>query len=82
MSPNPASSQLNVNITKTTLEKTSAGTTTYTVRIVDATGLEHHRSKQTSQSFTIPVCNLKNGNYILEITDGKTISSKPLIISH
>lgn len=76
MSPNPASSQLTVNIAKTNSQPI------YSVRIVDASGLEHYRSKQTTNTFTIPVSNLKNGNYILEITDGKTISSKPLVIAH
>jgi hypothetical protein len=78
ISPNPASTQLTVNISNT---KSNANTT-YTIRVVDATGFEHYRSKQTTNKFTIPVSNLKNGNYILEITDGKTTSAKPLLIAH
>ena len=79
ISPNPAASQLTVNISNTS---PTPNTPTYTIRIVDATGFEHHRSKQSTNKFTIPVSNLKNGNYILEITDGKTTSAKPLIIAH
>ena len=84
LSPNPASSQLTVSISKNTLPATTASQdpVTYTVRIVDATGLVYYNSKQTAKTFSIPVSNLKNGNYVVEISDGKTISSKPLVISH
>jgi hypothetical protein len=55
---------------------------TYTVRVIDVVGTVYYTAKKTGNGFTIPVSNLKSGNYVLEISDGKTVSSKPLVISH
>ncbi|HMH22842.1 MAG TPA: T9SS type A sorting domain-containing protein [Puia sp.] len=60
----------------------SGAPVTYTVRIIDVLGTVRYTSKKTGNNFTIPVNSLKNGNYVVEISDGKTVSSKPLVVSH
>jgi hypothetical protein len=99
LSPNPASNQVTVSITKNGLPS-AAGTSsqamsaapvsgassgtpvTYNVRILDLSGMVYYNSNQTANKFTIPVNNLKNGNYVVVISDGKTVSSQPLGVSH
>lgn len=95
--PNPASGQVTVNISNkdsqgtaqnaakltTAATGTSSGSpVTYTVRVIDVSGVVYYTSRKTGNSFTIPVNNLKTGNYIVELSDGKTLSSKPLLVTH
>jgi hypothetical protein len=54
---------------------------TYTVKIVNSFGSLLYSSKKTGDTFTIPVGNLGKGNYLVQISDGKTVSSQILIIS-
>jgi hypothetical protein len=54
---------------------------TYTVKIVNSFGSLFYSSKKSGDSFTIPVGNLGKGNYLVQISDGKTVSSQTLIIS-
>jgi hypothetical protein len=60
----------------------STAPVTYTVRIIDVLGTALYTSKKTGENFTLPVNNLKSGNYVVEISDGKTVSSKPLVVTH
>jgi hypothetical protein len=39
------------------------------------------QAQQTSEIYTIPIDNLSKGNYLVKISDGKTVSSQTLIIS-
>lgn len=99
LSPNPASSQVTVSISKNSPSSAtgtssqamptapasgapSSAPVTYSVRITDLFGMVYYNSNQTGNNFTIPVGNLKNGNYVVVISDGKTVSSKPLLVSH
>jgi hypothetical protein len=54
---------------------------TYTVKIVNSFGSLLYSSKKSGDSFIIPVGNLGKGNYLVQISDGKTVSSQTLIIS-
>ncbi|HEV2481899.1 MAG TPA: T9SS type A sorting domain-containing protein [Puia sp.] len=89
--PNPASSQVTVNVTPGAAASTgaaavavapSASPATYTIRVVDGSGVVRYTSRKTGNSFTIPVSSLKAGNYEVELSDGKTVSGKPLLIVH
>jgi hypothetical protein len=60
----------------------SATPVTYNVRILDLSGIVYYNSNQTATNFTIPVSNLKSGNYAVVISDGKTVSGKPLVMIH
>jgi hypothetical protein len=53
----------------------------YTVKIVNSFGSLLYSSKKSGDTFTIPVDNLSKGNYLVQISDGKTVSSQTLIIS-
>jgi hypothetical protein len=89
MSPNPAGNQVTITLSdenslaapqSTTAMK--AAPATYTVRIIGLTGTVYATYRKTGNNFTIPVNNLKSGNYTVEISDGKTVSSKPLVVAH
>jgi hypothetical protein len=54
---------------------------TYIVKIVNSFGSLLYSSKKSGDTFTIPVDNLSKGNYLVQISDGKTVSSQTLIIS-
>jgi hypothetical protein len=68
-------------VTNTTPEVQTNVPVTYTVKIVNSFGSLFYSSKKTGDSFTIPVGNLGKGNYLVQISDGKTVSSQTLIIS-
>jgi hypothetical protein len=68
-------------VTNTTPEAQTNVPVTYTVKIVNSFGSLFYSSKKTGDSFTIPVDNLRKGNYLIQISDGKTVSSQTLIIS-
>jgi hypothetical protein len=53
----------------------------YTVKVVNSFGSLLYSSKKSGDSFTIPVGNLSKGNYLVQISDGKIVSSQTLIIS-
>ena len=87
LSPNPATET--VTITKVAAnsgENTTKSTgsvdegTIFTIRIIDFYGSLHFTTTKSGSSFTIPISNLKDGNYIVEITNGKNIINKQLVI--
>ena len=96
--PNPANGLVTVQVTdKSNSPNAASGVTksvelaaavpstspvTYTIRVIDVSGAVQYTSRKTGNAFTIPVSNLKAGNYIVELSDGKTVSSKPLLIVH
>ena len=95
LSPNPASNNIQVNIIKPeeavinsdtaaalSLQSNNSSITTYQVRIVNSFGVVFYSTKQTGDSFTIPVSNLPNGTYIVEAYDGKQSYRQQLIIKH
>lgn len=85
LSPNPASGNLTIIVTKLTTtesEATNPELTTYTVSIFNFYGILQSSVKKTGTKFTIPVGNLKDGNYFVQISNGKKTKSLPLIIKH
>lgn len=85
LSPNPASGNLTIIVTKLTTtesEATNPELTTYTVSIFNFYGILQSSVKKTGTNFTIPVGNLKDGNYFVQISNGKKTKSLPLIIKH
>jgi subtilisin family serine protease len=89
LSPNPASDYVTitvkkslVNISKTNEIGLDNEDVTYSVIIIDLYGSIFHTSTESGNSFTIPLNNLKNGTYILKITNNKTASSLRLIVNH
>jgi len=94
MSPNPASSEVAITIgeaspqdTKQTAAKTKTAVATntaitYDIRITDVSGVICATLKRTGNRFTIPVNHLKNGMYIVEVSDGKTVYTKSVVVTH
>jgi Zn-dependent metalloprotease len=85
ISPNPASDFVTVTI----FEPASDEITTeqeilsdYKVSIFDSKGIYYYSGIKSESSFTLPVRNLRDGNYIINISKGKKTKSLQLIIKH
>ena len=83
VSPNPASATVTISVVTAV-----AGTVNlpdinavYDVSIHDMNGVLQSRNEYSGDSFTIPVNNLKDGNYLIRIDNGKSVSVKQLIIN-
>jgi hypothetical protein len=84
MSPNPASEFVTISLKKSSepelkKEKSDA---IYTIRILDVYGNLKHSAIRSGDSFTLPVNNLVDGNYFLQIINGKKVSNLKLIVKH
>jgi len=97
LSPNPASDnvELSINSLQTNNPSTAnngtlksakvtpdASATTYSVRIFNTTGALVYSANKTEKTFTIPVKNLLDGTYIVELNDGKKVYRKHLLVKH
>lgn len=91
MSPNPASNEVAITMADEATPQTAAKTKaaiatntviTYDIRITDVSGVICATLKRTGKRFTIPVSNLKNGMYIVEVSDGKTVYIKSMVVAH
>lgn len=89
LSPNPASET--VTLTKKVSGATDGvdnaaisedATTIYTIHIIDFYGALHYSTTRSGDTFTFPVSGLKDGQYIVQITEGKNTISLPLIVKH
>jgi len=89
LSPNPASET--VTVTKKVSGAADGidnaaisedATTIYTIRIIDFYGTLYYSAKKSGDSFTFPVSSLKDGQYIVQITDGKNPTNLTLIVKH
>ena len=92
-SPNPASSVVEVAInekvtdtaTDLSISKVSSpdsDSPDYTVRITNAYGVPFYTSKKSGNCFSVSVADLKDGVYIVNISNGKTKYSKQLVVKH
>jgi hypothetical protein len=98
ISPNPALNTVNVTITEEVIaQSTSSETSTtdlaankpfsdkpvsYKVSIMDKMGVTYFNTTKSSKSFTLPVQNLRNGNYIIVVSDGTNTITSQLMVSH
>ena len=88
--PNPASEVLTVTVKRFT--STANGfidklvdneiNIIYTIRIFDFYGNLQLSTTRSGSSFTLPISNLKDGNYIVQIANGKKSSNLQLVIKH
>lgn len=81
VSPNPASEYINVVIQDTARVQDMASIN-YRVTILDNNGVICTNTVKNSMSFTLPIQNLRNGNYLINVSDGKSLLTCPLIVSH
>jgi hypothetical protein len=90
ISPNPASDIVTINRVaaseetdgKTIMMSSDDANTTYDIQIVDYYGSLHLQTTKSGDSFTLPVSNLKNGNYTIQITNGNKTSNLKLVVKH
>ena len=85
LSPNPASEFVTISLAKSVSSdlneaEIKLSTIDYSIQIVDLYGNLHFSGTRSGDSFTIPVNNLKNGNYFVHINDGKEKFNLKLII--
>ena len=82
VSPNPASTILTISIVTSVpgSKKLPDFNAVYDVSIHDMNGVLQSRKEYSGDCFTIPVNNLKNGNYLIRIDNGKFVSVKQVII--
>lgn len=52
----------------------------FTVRVFNAYGVQVYSSQKAGNKFNIPISNLKEGVYVVEVSEGKKITRKQLIV--
>ncbi len=93
MSPNPASEYVTITIKEDLLlsgnenitdEKNlkSGGTKNYKIRIYNNQGLLVSTLTRSGKTYLIPIQNMLNGSYIIEVDDGQTVLREQLIVKH
>lgn len=85
LTPNPASDYVEVFIAAGLSKTTQANrdntlNNTYTVRVHNAYGMQVYSSQKTGSKFNIPIFNLNQGVYVVEVDDGKKVIRKQLIV--
>lgn len=84
VAPNPASEFVTVSInnsSKSSIKQKNINAI-YNIRVIDFFGNLYLSATKSGDSFTIPVYNLKDGNYIVQIQHDKKLSSLKLIVKH
>lgn len=82
MYPNPASDYVTLTLTVSDTDTDFEMPSYFKVQIIDNAGMTYYSAIKSGDSFTIPVNNLKNGNYLVSITFGNKIENLPLIVKH
>ena len=82
MYPNPASDYLTITLNVPDTDKDIEIPSDLRIQIIDNAGIICYSVNKSGDSFTIPLNNLKDGNYIVSITFGNNIENLPLIIKH
>jgi len=94
--PNPTSEIANITLTEDNstipadgsdltdigLKTKSVDQVTYTVKIYNSQSFIVSTLKRSGNNFTVPLTNLADGTYIIEVTDGKNAYRQALIVKH
>jgi S1-C subfamily serine protease len=82
VSPNPASTIITISVVPAVpgAKGLTDFNAVYDVSIHDMNGVLQGRKEYSGDCFTIPVDNLKDGNYLIRIDNGKFVSVKQVII--
>ena len=83
VSPNPASTTVTISVATAVAGAVNLPdiNAVYDVSIHNLNGVLQSRNEYSGDRFTIPVNNLKDGNYLIRIDNGKSVSVKQLIIN-
>jgi Zn-dependent metalloprotease len=90
--PNPASDNITItlvdnseSISDTTYHSQNVAESStqnnFTVRIYNRHGSLISISKRSGTSFTVPLTNMRDGTYVIELSDGKSSSTQTLIVN-
>ena len=97
VNPNPASDHVTItmidnaplveysdsSINNTTITDAKAvGPTIYTIHIYNSQSVLISTVTRTGKSFDIPLINMRDGTYIIEVSDGKNSYRRQLIVKH
>jgi len=89
MSPNPASSEVSIEITDNGDSQSSAKSNaasavepTYTVTIANTSGVMINKSHKKERKFKLSTSSLQNGIYNVTVSDGISTCQKKLIVKH
>lgn len=82
LSPNPASESVTISVINKTGEERVDINTVYSIRIIDFYGRLYYTGTKAGSSFSVPLDNLKDGNYFINIDNGKKTESLPLMVKH
>jgi len=84
LSPNPASESVTISLKQISLPemKVEELNSIYSVKIVDIYGNLLYSTVKSGSSFAIPVSNLADGNYFVQVINGKKISILKLVVKH
>jgi hypothetical protein len=87
LSPNPASDIVTItrvvsNEDNSKVISSDSKNATFDIQIIDYFGSLHYQTTKTGDSFSIPVNTLKNGNYIIKVTNDKQTSNLILVVNH
>jgi len=92
LSPNPASDAVTIRINQPASTSSSAlaatsgnaknETTSYSVKVVDSFSAIVYTGIKTSNQFTIPTVSLRNGVYIVIVSDGNKSYQRKLVVKH
>lgn len=84
--PNPATSQTEVsipdNITTTEMQTTVATQNTYTFSVMNSYGVNVYTASGSEKKITVPTSSLKNGIYIVRVSDGTNTFQGNLVVNH
>lgn len=87
--PNPATTQAEVSFVDTnsetgdnTIQASAISNSPYMVTVMNSFGVSLYSASGSDKKFIIPTSSLKNGTYIVKITDGKNVQQGNLVVSH
>jgi hypothetical protein len=79
LSPNPASEEVTISVYGL---KVTTNEPVFSINVFNMFGILQSKYIRSGKSFSIPLGNLQDGNYIIRINNGKQIVSKQLIVKH
>ena len=80
---NPASNKVEISIDEGGLkEGKGKNNITYSVQVLDVSGVVVYNSEEKSNWFTFSRSNLKTGTYVVVVDNGKVRGQKKLIVNH
>jgi hypothetical protein len=86
ITPNPAATQTEVSIpdmdTNTGVQAAFVTPNTYTLSIINSSGLSVYSTTTSGKNVTISTSNLKNGIYAVRVSDGSTVFQGNLVVNH